>query len=169
MVGRLTMELQSKLINAFFHIVEKDVHGLVEDMIRLGFIDLKPEEETRFKPVIQGIFDRYLNLKLKDVNFKELTFDLAHVIYEFPFRIPASFTYIVRAIMTLEGIGTQVDPNFNFFEVAKPYAKGFMFKREGRYLLRQLVSGESGNIEWNKVWRLAKMALKYYWQGENKL
>ncbi len=169
MVGRITMELQSKLINAFFHVVEKDVHGLVEDMIRLGFIELKPEEEAKFKPVIQSIFDRYLNLKLKDVNFKELTFDLAHVIYEFPFRIPASFTYIVRAIMTLEGIGTQVDPNFNFFEVAKPYAKGFMFKREGRYLLRQLVSGESGNIEWNKVWKLAKMALKYYWQGENKL
>jgi predicted unusual protein kinase regulating ubiquinone biosynthesis (AarF/ABC1/UbiB family) len=169
MVGRITMELQSKLINAFFHVVEKDVHGLVEDMIRLGFIELRPEEEAKFKPVIQKIFDRYLNLKLKDVNFKELTFDLAHVIYEFPFRIPASFTYIVRAIMTLEGIGTQVDPNFNFFEVAKPYAKGFMFKREGRYLLRQLVSGESGNIEWNKVWKLAKMALKYYWQGENKL
>ncbi|MEW6131161.1 MAG: AarF/ABC1/UbiB kinase family protein [Acidobacteriota bacterium] len=169
MVGRMPVELQSKLINAFFHIVEKDVHGLVEDMIRLGFIELKPEEEERFKPVIQGIFDRYLNLKLKDVNFKELTFDLAHVIYEFPFRIPASFTYIVRAIMTLEGIGTQVDPNFNFFEVAKPYAKGFMFKREGRYLLKQLVSGDSGNIEWNKVWKLAKMALKYYWQGENKL
>lgn len=173
MVGRLPVELQSQLINAFFHIVERDVPGLVEDMVRLGFIKLSPDEEARFKPIIEGLFDRYLSLKLRDVNFKELLFDLAHVIYEFPFCIPASFTYIVRALMTLEGIGTQVDPNFNFFEVARPYAKRFMFMREGRYLrsmlVNQLVRGEEGNIEWSKVWKLAKMAFKYYVRGEHKL
>nr|ALS90347.1 UbiB: 2-polyprenylphenol [uncultured bacterium] len=172
MVGRLSMDMQSQLISAFFHIVERDVEGLVDDMIRLGFIELKKEDEEKFKPIIQGLFDRYLSLKLKEVNFKELTFDLAKVIYEFPFRIPANFTYIVRAIMTLEGIGTLVDPNFNFFEVARPYAKGFMFKREGRHLRQLLIKqirGEEGEIEWGKVWKLAKMAFKYYWRGENKL
>jgi predicted unusual protein kinase regulating ubiquinone biosynthesis (AarF/ABC1/UbiB family) len=172
MVGSLSMHMQSQLISAFFHIVERDVSGLVDDMIRLGFIELKKEEEEKFKPIIQGLFDRYLSLKLKEVNFKELTFDLAKVIYEFPFRIPANFTYIVRAIMTLEGIGTLVDPNFNFFEVARPYAKGFMFKREGRYLRELLIKqlrGEEGDIEWGKVWKLAKMAFKYYWRGEDKL
>jgi predicted unusual protein kinase regulating ubiquinone biosynthesis (AarF/ABC1/UbiB family) len=173
MVGRISMELQSNLISAFFHIVERDVHGLVDDMVRLRFIELSPDEEARFKPVIESLFDRYLSLRLGDVKFKELIFDLAYVIYEFPFRIPASFTYIVRAVMTLEGIGTLVDPNFNFFEVARPYAKRFMFKREGRYLrtliVNQLVRGETGNIEWGKVWKLAKMAFKYYVRGENKL
>jgi predicted unusual protein kinase regulating ubiquinone biosynthesis (AarF/ABC1/UbiB family) len=173
MVGRLSMKLQSNLINAFFHVVERDVHGLVEDMVRLGFIELSPEDETRFKPVIEGLFNRYLGIRLGDVNFKELMFDMAHVIYEFPFRIPASFTYIVRAVMTLEGIGTQVDPDFRFFEIARPYAKRFMFMREGRYLrsliVDQVIRGESGDIEWGKVWKLAKMAFKYYVRGENKL
>jgi len=172
MVGRISMELQSKLISAFFHIVERDVHGLVDDMVRLGFIELSPEDESRFKPIIEGLFDRYLSLRLGDVNFKELIFDIASVIYEFPFSIPASFTYIVRAMMTLEGIGTQVDPTFNFFEVARPYAKRFMFRREGRYLRSLIVKqirGEQGEIEWEKVWKLAKMAFKYYVRGENKL
>ena len=173
MVGRLSMELQSQLINAFFHVVEHDVRGLVEDMVRLGFINLSPDEEERFKPVIETLFDRYLSLRLGDVQFKELIFDLAHVIYEFPFRIPANFTYIVRAIMTLEGLGTMVDSNFNFFEVARPYAKRFMFMREGRYLrsliVDNVIRGKSGNIEWGKVWKLAKMAFKYYVRGENKL
>jgi predicted unusual protein kinase regulating ubiquinone biosynthesis (AarF/ABC1/UbiB family) len=173
MVGRLSMKLQSNLINAFFHVVERDVHGLVEDMVRLGFIELSPEDESRFKPVIEGLFNRYLGIRLGDVNFKELMFDMAHVIYEFPFRIPASFTYIVRAVMTLEGIGTQVDPDFRFFEIARPYAKKFMFMREGRYLrsliVDRVIRGESGDIEWGKVWKLAKMAFKYYVRGENKL
>jgi len=173
MVGRLSMKLQSNLINAFFHVVERDVHGLVDDMVRLGFIELSPEDESRFKPIIEGLFNRYLGLRLGDVNFKDLIFELAHVIYEFPFKIPASFTYIVRAVMTLEGIGTQVDPDFRFFEIARPYAKRFMFIREGRYLrsliVDQMIRGEKGNIEWEKVWKLAKMAFKYYVRGENKL
>jgi predicted unusual protein kinase regulating ubiquinone biosynthesis (AarF/ABC1/UbiB family) len=173
MVGRLPVELQSKLINTFFHVVERDVHGLVDDMVRLGFIALSPEEEARFKPTIEMLFDRYLGRKLADLKFKELMFDLADVVYEFPFRIPASFTYIIRAMMTLEGIGASVDPNFNFFQIARPYAKRFMFRREGRYIrnqiLNQLVRGEKGNIEWGKVWKLAKMALKYYVRGENKM
>jgi hypothetical protein len=48
-----------------------------------------------------------------------------------------------------------------------------MFMREGRYLrsmlVNQLVRGEEGNIEWGKVWKLAKMAFKYYVRGEHKL
>jgi predicted unusual protein kinase regulating ubiquinone biosynthesis (AarF/ABC1/UbiB family) len=44
------------------------------------------------------------------VNFKELTYDLAEVIYEYPFRLPSNFTYIMRALMTLEGIGVVTDP-----------------------------------------------------------
>jgi predicted unusual protein kinase regulating ubiquinone biosynthesis (AarF/ABC1/UbiB family) len=173
MVGRLDQPLQSKLTNAFFHTIERDVHGLVDDMVTLGFIELSPEEEARFKPIIEGLLDRYLTLRLEGVKFKELVFDLAHVVYEFPFRIPASFTYIIRALMTLEGIGSLVDPQFNFFEVARPYAKRFMFKREGRYLrtliLNSLINGEAGKIEWAKVWKLAKMAIRYYVRGENKL
>jgi len=173
MVGRLEMKLQSNLINAFFHVVERDVHGLVDDLVRLGFIELSPEDEARFKPIIEGLFNRYLGIRLGDVNFKELMFDMAHVIYEFPFKIPASFTYIVRAVMTLEGIGTQVDPDFKFFEIARPYAKRFMFMREGRYLrgliVERVIRGETGEIEWGKVWKLAKMAIKYYVNGENKL
>jgi predicted unusual protein kinase regulating ubiquinone biosynthesis (AarF/ABC1/UbiB family) len=173
MVGRLEVELQSKLISAFFHTVERDVHGLVEDMVRLGFIELTPDQEARFKPVIEGLLDRYLSLKIEEVKFKELVFDLAHVIYEFPFHIPASFTYIIRAMMTLEGIGTLVDPTFNFFEVARPYAKRFMFMREGRYLrtliVDSLIKGNGGKIEWGKVWKLGKMLVRYYIRGENKL
>ncbi len=37
MVGRITPELQSKMIDAFFHIVEKDPHGLTEDLVSYQF------------------------------------------------------------------------------------------------------------------------------------
>ena len=164
MVGRITPELQAKMIDAFFHVVGKDPAGIAQDLIDLDF--LKPGTNPNIvRPVVEKMFEFHLNLKLKDVNFKELTYDLADVMYDYPFRLPSNFTYIMRALMTLEGIGIITDPEFNFFETAKPYAKEFMLRREGKDFRRMFVSklmgrDEDGKIDWNRTWKLAKMAFK---------
>jgi predicted unusual protein kinase regulating ubiquinone biosynthesis (AarF/ABC1/UbiB family) len=164
MVGRITPELQAKMIDAFFHVVGKDPSGIAQDLIDLDF--LKPGTNPNIvRPVVEKMFEFHLNLKLKDVNFKELTYDLADVMYDYPFRLPSNFTYIMRALMTLEGIGIITDPEFNFFETAKPYAKEFMLRREGKDFRRMFVSklmgrDDDGRIDWNRTWKLAKMAFK---------
>lgn len=164
MVGRITPELQAKMIDAFFHVVGKDPAGIAQDLIDLDF--LKPGTNPNVvRPVVEKMFEFHLNLKLKDVNFKELTYDLADVMYDYPFRLPSNFTYIMRALMTLEGIGIVTDPEFNFFETAKPYAKEFMLRREGKDFRRMFVSklmgrDTDGKIDWNRTWKLAKMALR---------
>jgi predicted unusual protein kinase regulating ubiquinone biosynthesis (AarF/ABC1/UbiB family) len=165
MVGRITPQLQSKMIDSFFHVVGRDTEGLAQDLINLDF--LKPGvDPDRIRPVVEGLFRHYLNLKLGDVNFKELTYDLAEVMYEYPFRLPSNFTYIIRALMTLEGIGVVTDPGFSFFETARPYAKEFMLKREGkqfrRLLLDKITGRDEGRINWSKMWKLAKLAARTY-------
>ena len=164
MVGRISPELQSKMIDAFFHVVSKDAGGIAEDLIALDF--LKPgTNQNVVKPVVEKMFEFHLNRKLKDVNFKELTYDLADVMYDYPFRLPSNFTYIMRALMTLEGIGIITDPEFNFFETAKPYAKEFMLRREGNDFRKAFVDkimgrDDGGKIDWDRTWKLAKMAFK---------
>ena len=164
MVGRITPDLQAKMIDAFFHVVGKDPAGIAQDLIDLDF--LKPGTDPRIvRPVVEKMFEYHLNLKLKDVNFKELTYDLADVMYDYPFRLPSNFTYIMRALMTLEGIGIITDPEFNFFETAKPYAKEFMLRREGKDFRKAFVNklmgrDPDGKIDWDRTWKLAKMAFK---------
>ncbi len=165
MVGRITPQLQSKMIDAFFHVVAKDPQGIAQDLIDLDFMKAGSNADV-VRPIVEKMFEFHLNLKLKDVNFKELTYDLADVMYDYPFRLPSNFTYIMRALMTLEGIGIVTDPEFNFFETAKPYAKEFMFKREGkdlRKLLTDKLLGRDtpdGKIDLDRTWKLAKMAFK---------
>jgi predicted unusual protein kinase regulating ubiquinone biosynthesis (AarF/ABC1/UbiB family) len=170
MVGRISPKLQSQMIDAFFHVVERNVKGLGQDIINLNFLKPGVDPET-IRPVVESLFKLYLNLKLGEVKFKELTYDLAEVVYEYPFRLPANFTYIMRALMTLEGIGIVTDPEFSFFETAKPYAKDFMLRREGKKfgkLLLDKLTGRTGDnrgIEWSRVWKLTKMAAQMYLQG----
>jgi predicted unusual protein kinase regulating ubiquinone biosynthesis (AarF/ABC1/UbiB family) len=167
MVGRISPKLQTQMIDAFFHVVSRDVRGLGQDIINLNFLKPGVDPET-VRPVVESLFKHYLNLKLGEVNFKELTYDLAEVIYEYPFRLPSNFTYIMRALMTLEGIAILTDPGFSFFETAKPFAKEFMLKREGR-MFRKLIIDKltgredgDGRIAWSRVWKLTKMAAQMY-------
>jgi predicted unusual protein kinase regulating ubiquinone biosynthesis (AarF/ABC1/UbiB family) len=167
MVGRITPNLQAQMIDAFFHVVGRDVHGLGQDIINLNFLKPGVDPET-VRPVVESLFTHYLNLKLGEVNFKELTYDLAEVIYDYPFRLPSNFTYIMRALMTLEGIGVVTDPGFSFFETAKPFAREFMLRREGKLLgkliIDKLTGRENGEsrIAWSRVWKLTKMAARMY-------
>ena len=70
--------------------------------------------------------------------------------------------------MTLEGIGIVTDPGFSFFETAKPYAREFMLRREGRIfgklILDKLTGREDENnrVAWSRVWKLTKMAAQMY-------
>lgn len=167
MVGRISPTLQAQMIDAFFHVVGRDVKGLGQDIINLNFLKPGVDPET-VRPVVESLFTHYLNLKLGEVNFKELTYDLAEVIYDYPFRLPSNFTYIMRALMTLEGIGVVTDPGFSFFETAKPFAKEFMLRREGRafrkMIFDKLTGREDGDsqIAWSRVWKLTKMAAQMY-------
>lgn len=56
----------------------------------------------------------------------EISDDLYEIAYGQPFRFPATFTFVMRAFSTLEGVGKGLDPEFNFMEVAKPFAMQLM-------------------------------------------
>ncbi|MEW6130524.1 MAG: AarF/ABC1/UbiB kinase family protein [Acidobacteriota bacterium] len=169
MVGRVSDIVQRKIIEAFFHLYNRDEQGLVQDMIDLGF--LAPEADAvAIRAVVADVMKRKLNLRLKEVRFKELTYDLAPVIYQHPITTPSHFTYLMRALMTLEGVSIVMNPDFNFFEVAKPYVRDMLFRRESSKLRQMawdyLKEIGTGKFEWNRLWTMAKMAYDLYLGGD---
>ena len=61
MVGRITPKLQTQMIDAFFHVVGRDVRGLGQDIINLNFLKPGVDPET-VRPVVESLFTHYLNL-----------------------------------------------------------------------------------------------------------
>lgn len=166
MAGRISLELQSQLVDAFFHIVEKDWRGLLGAAAELGFLRIDPNDQEGLDRIGAKLIEQYEGLRLGDLTFRDMSEEVADLLYLYPFQIPPHFTFILRALTTIEGIGSKADPDFNFFLVARPHAKEFMLRREGRYIggkiLSRMLKGEEGSIDWSKTWKLAKMAWKHY-------
>jgi predicted unusual protein kinase regulating ubiquinone biosynthesis (AarF/ABC1/UbiB family) len=165
MAGSVDDELRGKLVAAFFHMVDRDVDGIVEDLVALEFLP-PGADVTGLHEVVGEVFSRRLEVRLSEVRFREMVYDLAPVVYEFPFTTPARFTFLIRALMTLEGISVQMNPDFNFFDVAGPYARDFLFRRGAATLRTQVVDSlrdaRSGRLDWARVWRMAKSAYALY-------
>lgn len=165
MSGAIDEDLQSKIVTAFFHLLERDIDGLIDDLFALDFLP-QGADITGLHDVVAEAFERRLDVRLADVKFRELVYDMAPVVYKYPFTTPARFTFLIRALMTLEGISVQMNPDFNFFDVAGPYARDFLFKKESKYLRGQIVESlvdtSSGWFNWARVVRIARAAYELY-------
>jgi predicted unusual protein kinase regulating ubiquinone biosynthesis (AarF/ABC1/UbiB family) len=138
MVGIVSPDLKRNLVNAFLHVVQRQYDLLVDDFIAMGFLPADVDRDSltaELTPIVEARFAEGLNR----VRFRKMLFDFSEVVWRFPFRLPTEFTYIMRALLTLEGVALTIDPEFNFIDSALPFAQRLMLKSSGQVFRQALL------------------------------
>jgi len=125
MVGEITPIMKLSLREAIISIAKKDPHGFVIAFQKLGFIkngiDLRPIERA-----VQWLFDQYGSVTTRDINLENLASieeDMREIIRQQPITVPSQFAFLGRALSTLLGLATGLDPKFDFVAATKPYVE----------------------------------------------
>lgn len=130
MMGRIKSNVREGLMQTLFGIAQKDGDRVVQSLIDLGAIaptdDMGPVRRS-----VQYMLDNFMDKPFENQSVAAISDDLYEIAYNQPFRFPATFTFVMRAFSTLEGVGKGLDPEFNFMEVAKPYAMQLMTDMNG--------------------------------------
>lgn len=130
MMGRIKSNVREGLMETLFGIAQKDGDRVVQSLIDLGAIaptdDMGPVRRS-----VQYMLDNFMDKPFENQSVAAISDDLYEIAYNQPFRFPATFTFVMRAFSTLEGVGKGLDPEFNFMEVAKPYAMQLMTDMNG--------------------------------------
>ncbi|MCC5642654.1 AarF/ABC1/UbiB kinase family protein [Nostoc sp. CHAB 5824] len=130
MMGRIKSNVREGLMQTLFGIAQKDGPRVVQSLIDLGAIaptdDMGPVRRS-----VQYMLDHFMDKPFENQSVAAISDDLYEIAYNQPFRFPATFTFVMRAFSTLEGVGKGLDPEFNFMEVAKPYAMQLMTDMNG--------------------------------------
>ena len=125
MMGQINPITREKLLDVFFGVAQKDGTRVMNSLIELGA--LQPTGDTGpIRRSIQYMLDNFMDQPFEEQSVDSISEDLYEIAYGQPFRFPATFTFVMRAFSTLEGVGKGLDPEFNFMEVAKPYAVELM-------------------------------------------
>lgn len=118
MVGRVTEEDRDLMALLFYALLNKKINIMMDVILILGE---KPDRfnRRRFQLDMEKILDRYYGSDLANINIKAVFEDLQYFIYEHKIRMPQDFFLLFRAIAVSEGVGQDLDPNFNVIEVGK--------------------------------------------------
>ncbi len=128
MVGSMTKSMKKAMKDLFLSFVARDSHGLVDALGRLGFIG-EGANMTAIERGMALMMEQYYGMTLgqaRELEIPEVARDIEDLLYGQPFRIPAQFAFTGKAIGTLVGLATGLAPEFNFIEVATPYAQSFL-------------------------------------------
>jgi predicted unusual protein kinase regulating ubiquinone biosynthesis (AarF/ABC1/UbiB family) len=130
MMGRIKSNVKEGLMETLFGIASKDGQRVVKSLIDLGAI-APTEDMGPVRRSVQYMLDNFMDKPFENQSVAAISDDLYEIAYNQPFRFPATFTFVMRAFSTLEGVGKGLDPEFNFMEVAKPYAMQVMTDMNG--------------------------------------
>ncbi|MGQ9598656.1 MAG: ABC1 kinase family protein [Anaerolineae bacterium] len=161
MVGVIRPEQRLRILEIFVDVINRRPENLKENLIALGC--LQPDARwDELMPLATHLFKSLFGDAERRHTFQEVTHSFAPLVYTHRFRIPADFAYIVRAIMTLEGISLQLDPEFDIWSVSAPYAARMMLTvpnpRLRQRLMAELLTPEGG-LNWQRIGQLAALAM----------
>jgi ubiquinone biosynthesis protein len=128
LVGRLSDEDMGRLTRLFIDAATENVDALPQRIYDLG-VRCPPEREQQFALELRESFYRYYGASLAEIDPMQVIREVFGMIYSLNLRLPTRFLILDKALATLAAVGVELTPDFNVFEVAKPYARDLVRQR----------------------------------------
>jgi len=128
LAGRLTDEDMTNLTRLFIDAATENVDALPRRLAELG-LRYPVDREDELKEAIEELYYRYYGSSVSDIDPLEVIREGLALIYSLNLRLPSRFVTLDKAIATLGAVGVELYPDFNVFEVAKPYARQLIAER----------------------------------------
>jgi ubiquinone biosynthesis protein len=128
MVGRLSPELRDRTVDLMVAAVRKDSYAVADALYTIGR-PTKKVDMREYRSEVSLLAEKYLGRPLKEIDLSSMLRDLVQGAMKFGIEIPTDFMLVGKALMTLEGIGKQLDPDLDVFGEAQPFFIAILKKR----------------------------------------
>ena len=137
-VGRLDKEMKQKLAGLFISLIHRDANSLVKSFISLNLVGSNVDVNG-LKNDLSETLGKYYNTSLDRIDMAELFFKSIRVAKKHNIKIPKDFVLLGKALITLQGVGIELNPEFNLVKETSPFVKKLAKqKAKPSYLLRRL-------------------------------
>jgi ubiquinone biosynthesis protein len=120
MVGRLDEDLKFQLIELISAILDRDVDRVLNSLLFSGQMSEETDTQQLQRDMSEFI-DDYYELPLQEINAGRLLTEFIDILSTYHIRFPSDLMLLAKALVTIEGIGRQLDPEFNMITHIKPF------------------------------------------------
>ncbi|WP_437224371.1 ABC1 kinase family protein [Planctomicrobium sp. SH661] len=128
MIGFLDETRRESLIDLFVAVARNDVDTAVHVVMSLGQ-PTQRVEKVLLQADVRDFMDAYYGVPLEQLRIGPLLNDFIGILASHGLQCPGDLMVLVRAIVTLEGVGRQLDPHFNLAEVLAPFVERLIRER----------------------------------------
>ena len=122
MVGLLDDDMREQLVDLFVAVTRQDVPTAVELVQRIG----QPHRGIDI-PLLRAdardFVDNYYTVSLERLNVARMLSDFVAILANHSIRCPPDLMLLIRALVTLEGVGRGLDPQFDMAEHLAPFVE----------------------------------------------
>jgi ubiquinone biosynthesis protein len=126
--GKLTDDDMTKLTRLFIDAASENVDILPKRLADLG-VRYPRDREEEFRAELRELYYRYYGASLAEIDPLQVIREAFQLIYAMNLKLPTRYLLLDRAVATVGSVGIELYPDFNVFEVARPYARGLMMER----------------------------------------
>lgn len=144
MMGEISDTLRRGLRRVLIAIAARDGRGLVDGIRDVGML-LPSADVAELEKALTTLFGRFGGMgfaQLREVDpreFREFADEFGEVVRSLPFQLPENFLLVIRAVSLMSGMCSSLDPQFNIWSTAEPYAARLL-REEGGHVVRDLAT-----------------------------
>jgi ubiquinone biosynthesis protein len=127
MVGMLTETRRHQIVDMMHALIRKDERALLDVLMDWGGVAEIDEERLAYE--VTELMMSYDDLQLKDVRMGALLNDVTSLMRDNSLMLPADLTLLFKTLITLEGLGQQLDPHFHMIDHVTPYIEQIIRSR----------------------------------------
>ncbi|TAJ80786.1 MAG: ubiquinone biosynthesis protein UbiB [Gallionellaceae bacterium] len=150
MVGRLSEQRRNQIVNLLIALAQHDEQGMLE--VLLEWTEDSDVDEARLYRDVSELAADYEFRALKDIHLGELLGEVTAIMRAHSIILPSDLTLLFKALITLEGLGLKLDPDFHITDHIEPFLKRVVRQRyhpstllkRGRHGLHDILSLVSG-------------------------
>jgi ubiquinone biosynthesis protein len=142
-VGHLREKDRMDMIRLYIVAIEMDVDGLIDQLVRVGAVR-EDVDRNRLAYDLSRFLNKYHGVPIKYIRARELIDEIIAISFRHHLRLPAAWWLVAQTIVMLEGIGLQLDPDFDVFKAAEPHVQKLMknlFLPHGGWVRTVLMDG----------------------------
>ena len=144
MVGRVGERRRQQVAQLLHGMVTQESEAVADILLEWtdGDADV---EEGRLQTDVDALVDQYRGVPLKELRMGQMLLDVSAMLRRNRLTLPPDLALMIKAFLTLEGLGRRLDPDFDMASEAQPYLERALLQRYSPAALarrgRRTVSG----------------------------
>ena len=128
MVGHLGQDLKDQLVDLLQALLNKDVDSIISQLLYSG--ELADNSDLKnLRRDLHDFIDDYYDIVLQDIKVGKLLSEFIEILTHYRIHFPADFMMLAKALIIMEGVGLQLDPDFNMVSYMRPYVNRLVLDR----------------------------------------